>query len=48
MGCKYFVIDSNGYIIGESEQYSLFDNEHEKEIEHEYSYIAKIEPIKME
>ena len=38
-----FAVDSNGYIIGESEQYSLFDKDTGKIIVHEFSYTAKIE-----
>ena len=38
------VVDSNGYIVNESEQFALYDKNAENEIFHECSYTAKIEP----
>ena len=38
------VVDSDGYIVKDSEQFSLYDNESGKELIHEFSYTTKIEP----
>ena len=37
-----FAVDSNGYIINDSEQFSLFDKESGKVIVHDFTYTTKI------
>lgn len=39
-----FVVDSNGNIISESEQYAIYDNESGKELFHNFIYTTKIDP----
>ena len=38
------VVNSDGHIFGESEQFSLYDKETGKELIHELSYTTKIQP----
>lgn len=38
------VVNSGGHIVGESEQFSLYDKETGKELIHEFSYTTKIQP----